>query len=147
MIEVNNTEELYENLKKSLKKFLEDNEPFNVQGSWTGEDGLTVSVLVDFGIEDRDRGEYYVGSVSARHQDNLELLEDREKAELGQMSTFREAENAMFRAISSVLKVRFYDVFGDMVNVSDIDTHNQAVISWKHYSIRDTVDVPEEAEI
>lgn len=147
MIEVTNTEELYENLKKSLKQFLEDNESFNVQGSWTGEDGLTVSVLVDFGIEDRDTGEYYVGSVSARHQDNLELLEDREEAELGEMSTFREAEDAMFRAIASVLKVRFHDVFGDMRQVSDIDTHNTAVIDWKHPEIRDFVDVPEEAEI
>jgi len=130
-----------------LLKFLEENQQFNVQGSWTGDDGITVSVLVDFGIEDRDLNDYYVGSVSARHEDNLEFLEDHEERELAATTTFREAESALRGAIRTVFDLPRYSRAMSPPEVSDIDTSTTATIDWTHFDIREEVDVPEEAEI
>jgi len=144
---VSNPTEFQNELAKSLIKFLEENKQFNVQGSWTGDDGITVSVLVDFGIEDRDLDDYYVGSVSARHQDNLEFLEDHEERELAETDTFREAESALRGAIRTVFDLPRYKRALSPPEVSDIDTSTTATIDWTHFSINKEVDVPEEAQI
>jgi len=123
MKNVESPEEFEKELEKALTKFMEKNKSFNVQGSWTGEDGITVSVLVDFGIEDRDQGTHYAGSVSARYSDNLEKLHkegaitppgmkgattakeveaEQLREILGESETFMDAENAMVNAISEV---------------------------------------------
>jgi hypothetical protein len=143
---VSNPTEFQNQLEKSLIKFLEENQQFNVQGSWTGDDGITVSVLVDFGIEDRDLNDYYVGSVSARHQDNLEFLEDHEERELAETETFEEAEESFRRALWSV----FSSTRGPIMSpphVSDIDTVSTANIDWMSFEISDDLDIPEHAHV
>jgi len=142
MTNVDTPDEFQQTLEQRLRAFMERNEQFNVQGSWTGDDGLTVSVLVDFGIEDRDTGEYYVGSVSARHEENEELLEELDSPrELAEMDTFMDAERAMEDAIRSVFDTGRGRVMSPP-EVSDIDTVSTAVIQFGVWDTRSDVDVP-----
>jgi len=138
--------EFQNELAKSLTEFLEENKQFNVQGSWTGDDGVTVSVLVDFGIEDRDRDTAYVGTVSARHQDNLEFLEDHEERELAETDTFQEAQESMRQALWSVFSSTRGPIMSP-AHVSDIDTVSTAHIDWMSYEISDDLDIPEHADV
>jgi hypothetical protein len=146
MITVSNPTEFQNQLEKSLVKFLEENEQFNVQGRWTGDDGITVSVLVDFGIEDRDKDNAYHGIVSCRHEDNLEFLEDHEERELAETDTFEEAEESFRRALGSV----FSSTRGRIMSrphVSDIDTFTKGCIDWMSFEISDDLDIPEDAHV
>lgn len=138
---VNSPEETRAKLTEALKRFVDANEQFNVQGEWTGEDGVTVSVLSDFGIEDyenSEEGDYYVVSVSAKYGDNRNLLyedyeeyeslnkeEIREKKEklketLKESRTLREAAMAMEGAIKRVFKVSYRELQSQPV-ASDVD--------------------------
>lgn len=158
--DVDSPENFRETLKTKLKEFMEENKSFNVQGSWTGEDGVTVSVLVDFGIEDRDMGEYYVGTVSARYEDNYDLLEgdmgekldeldvtpekeeelmDDLKQKISESDTFREAENSLIRAVTSVFDIGRRNIRSP-VEYSDIDAHMTTPISYGRWETRDSVD-------
>lgn len=160
MKNVESPEEFENELKKALTKFMEENKTFNVQGSWTGEDGITVSVLVDFGIEDRDQGTYYVGSVSARYSDNLEKLHEEGaitppemkgattaeevKAEqlieiLGESDTFMDAENAMINAISEVFDTG-RDRLRSRPEASDIDLSSSIPIMFGEWKTTSEVD-------
>jgi hypothetical protein len=106
---VDSPEEFEEVLAEKLTKFMENNEPFNVQGSWTGDDGVTVGVLVDYSVEDRDSN-YYVGMVSAEYAENPNM----DFEELNQSDTFMEAENALIGAVREVFEVPYGRLRGDI---------------------------------
>lgn len=112
-------------LSKALKQFMKKNKQFNVQGGWTGKDGVTVGVLADFGIEDRDSGDEYVAIVSARYDENREYMEEHKgawssgKESLVESGTFMDAQNEMVRAVMDVFDVP-YGARPD-VTYSDID--------------------------
>jgi len=160
MKNVQSPQEFENELRKALKKFMEENNSFNVQGSWTGEDGVTVSVLVDFGVEDRDQGAYYVGSVSARYDDNLEKLHEEgaitppemegattaEEADaeqlreiLGESDTFMDAEYAMINAINDVFDAG-RDRLRSRPEVSDIDISSHIPIMFGEWRTVEDVD-------
>jgi len=152
MKNVEQPEEFKKELKKALKTFMEENEPFNVQGGWE-KDGLTVSVLVDFGVQDRDDGGSYVGSVSARYEDNYNLLSDEEARKLSELDltpekeeelmdklkekiaehdTFIEAQNELVRAVKSVFDVPYQAMRGQPHN-SDIDVSVTKTIDYTRW--------------
>lgn len=158
---VENAEEFQETLKTKLTKFMEENKSFNIQGSWAGEDGITVSVLVDFGIEDRDEGTYYMGSVSARYEDNYEAVLGEEKArelieqdcdpereeelmdelqeKLMESDTMIGAENALTRAVRSVFKVHRHELRPDP-HASDIDVSASFPIMYGEWDVQDHIE-------
>lgn len=164
---VNGPEEFQEKLEEKLKKFMEENEQFNVQGSWTGGDGITVGVLVDFGIEDRDEGTYYVGSVNAGIEENAEAVLGEEKAreyleldcnperekELKQeleegiieSDTMTDAENALIRAIRSVFKVHTHELRSNP-HMSDIDVSCSFPIMFGEWDVQKGVDFEREGD-
>lgn len=156
---VEQPEEFRKELKKALKSFMEDNQQFNVQGNWT-KDGLTVGVLVDFGIEDRDEGEGYVGSVSARYEDNYNLLgeekaeklktldvtpeEEKElmeelKEKIAEHDAFIEAQNELYKAVNSVFDVPYQGMRGQPHN-SDIDVSVTKGIDYGRWTTRDKIE-------
>ena len=159
---VNNAEEFEEKLTEKLTDFMEQNEAFNVQGSWTGDDGVTVGVLVDFGIQDRDDGGYYVGSVSAPFEDNYEAvlgekdakklveldctpekeeeLRDKLGEKLAESDTMTEAENALIRAIRKVFDVGPYHNTHPEVLASDIDMCATVSIAYSRWPTHDSID-------
>jgi len=159
MKNVDQPEEFREELKKALKSFMEDNQQFNVQGNWT-KDGLTVGVLVDFGIEDRDEGQGYVGSVSARYEDNYNLLSD-EKAEklktldctpekekelreelkekIAEHDAFTEAQNELYKAVNSVFDVP-YQSMKAQPHGSDIDVSVTQGIDYGRWNTREKIE-------
>jgi len=160
MKNVQSPQEFENELRKALKKFMEENETFNVQGSWTGEDGITISVLVDFEIEDRDQGTYYVGSVSARYSDNLKKLHDEGaitppemkgattadevdaeqlREILGESDTFMDAENAMINAINDVFDTG-QDRLRSRPEPSDIDLSSSIPIMFGEWKTTSDVD-------
>lgn len=156
---VEQPEEFRKQLKKSLKTFMEDNQQFNVQGSWD-KNGLTVSVLVDFGIQDRDDGDYYVGSVSARYEDNYNLLKDEEarklkeldltpekekelmdklKEKIAEHDAFIDAQNELYKAVNSVFKVPRSSMRNQPHN-SDIDVSVTQPICYSEWDTRDKIE-------
>lgn len=156
---VEQPEEFRKELKKALKSFMEDNQQFNVQGNWT-KDGLTVGVLVDFGIEDRDEGEGYVGSVSARYEDNYNLLgeekaeklktldvtpeEEKElmeelKEKIAEHDAFIEAQNELYKAVNSVFDVPYQGMRVQPHN-SDIDVSVTKGIDYGRWTTRDKIE-------
>lgn len=159
---VDNSEEFEEKLTEKLTAFMEQNEQFNVQGSWTGDDGVTVSVLVDFGIQDRDDGDYYVGSVSARFESNYEAvlgekdakklveldcapekeeeLQDKLEEKLAESDTMIEAENALIRAVRRVFDVGPYHNIRPDVMASDTHMSATIPIAYSDWSTRDSID-------
>ena len=147
--EVRSAKEWKKELSKALKNFLKYNKQFNVQGRWTGKDGVTVTVLADFGIEDRDLGEYYVASVSARYNDNIEWMYEKGdyteenprqqviremKEKLAESDTMIEAENNLIRAVRKALKVPRR--FRPSTEFSDIDAHVTMPINWARWEWR-----------
>jgi hypothetical protein len=131
---VDSPEEFENELSEKLKLFMENNETFNVQGSWTGDDGVTVGVIVDYGIEDRE-GNYYVGHVSARYSENEDSDFDGDVAE---SDTFYEAQLALESALRDVFEVPHGYLYPDTTK-SDIDLSSTYTIGhgmWDtHHSI------------
>jgi len=162
MKQVETPDELKDELKKALKSFMENNQQFNIQGEFTGENGKTVNALVDFGIEDRDHGLYYVGSVSAnmRNENNLKVLDEKglisedkpvdevENRELfeefGESDIFIEVENKMLQAIREVFQVSRRRISGE-VDVSDVDVHSTIPISYGTWKTREEINSPKPA--
>lgn len=154
MKQVETIEELQNELKKALKLFMEENEQFNIQGEFKGENGLTVNALIDFGIEDLDHGEYYVANVSSQFKENLEYLDEKgliseekpvdevepEKLieEFGESETFRDVENAIMNAIKQVYKVGSYE--GGRPQISDIDVSSTIPIDYGRWKTKEEVD-------
>ena len=165
---VNNPDELQNKLEQKLKAFMENNESFNVQGSWTGEDNITVSAVIDFGVQDRDDGDYYVANVSAQFEDNYEAVLGEEKArelieqdltrerekelqdeleeKLMESDTLTEAENSIIRAIRTVFSVGPYHNTHPDVMSSDIDVSATIPISYSEWETRDSIDFNREDE-
>jgi len=163
---INSTDELQNKLEEKLKNFMEKNEPFNVQGSWTGDDDITVSAIIDFGIQDRDDGEYYIANVSAQFEDNYEAVLGEEKARelieldctperenklqneleesLMESYTLIEAENAITRAIRSVFSVGPHHNIRPDVMSSDIDVSATIPIAYSEWETRDSIDFTRE---
>lgn len=156
---VGQPEEFRKQLKTALKSFMEENQQFNVQGSWD-KDGLTVSVLVDFGIQDREDGGYYVGSVSARYEDNYNLLSDEKARQLKELDltpekekelmeelrekisehdAFIEAQNEFYKAVNSVFNVPHHGMRGQPHN-SDIDVSVTKTIDYTRWTTRDKIE-------
>jgi len=144
---VNDADEFKNELKEKLTAFMEENKQFNVQGSWT-TNGITVSVLVDFGIEDRDDGGYYVGSISARYDENrgqvLERLDadhaDKQefKEILSDSEAFREAHQAFYDAVNQVFQIPRHG-FRAPPEVSDIDVSETHAIDYTNWPTRERV--------
>jgi len=156
---VEQPEEFRKKLEKALKSFMEDNQQFNVQGNWT-KNGLTVSVLVDFGIEDRDEGTGYVGSVSARYEDNYNLLEEEKARQLKELdvtpekekelmeelnekiakhNAFTEAQNELYKAVNSVFDVP-YQSMKAQPHGSDIDVFVTQGIDYGRWTTREKIE-------
>lgn len=161
MKEVKTPEGFKNTLEKSLKQFMEQNQSFNVQGQWE-KNGLTVSVLVDFGIEDRDEGTRYVGNISATYEDNYNLLDEEEARKLHELDltpeketelmeklrerisehdAFIEAQNCLYRAVNSVFNVPYGSMRSSPV-CSDIDVSITKGISYGTWETRKGVDAP-----
>lgn len=116
---VSSPKEWRRKLSKALKDFMEKNKRFNVQGSWEGDDGVTVTVLADFSIEDLETGgDGYVISVSATFDDNQYILEKQRyenmylfeireelSEKLAESETLIDAENEAITAIRQVFKL------------------------------------------
>jgi len=147
--EVRSPKEWKKELSNALKNFLKHNKQFNVKGRWTGKDGVTVNVLADFGIEDRDLGGYYVASVWANYEDNIEWMYEKGdyteenprqqviremKEKLVESDTLIEAENNLIRAVKKVLKVP-YGVRPSK-EFSDIGVGTTMPISWESWDWR-----------
>jgi hypothetical protein len=115
MENVNSAEEFEEKLTEAFKEFMKHDKSFNVQGSWTGEDDVTVSVLVDYSIESRE-GDYYVGSISARKSDN----EGMDEEEIVTSDTFYDAQCALKSAINSIFCVPYGELRPEILE-SDMD--------------------------
>lgn len=165
---VNNPDELQNKLEQKLKAFMENNEPFNVQGSWTGDDNITVTAIIDFGVQDRDDGDYYVANVSARFEDNYEAVLGEEKArelieqnctlgrendlraelqeKLAESDSLMEAENSIIRAIRTVFSVGPYHNTHPYVMSSDIDMCATIPICYSEWDTRDSIDFNREDE-
>lgn len=162
MKSITSTEELQEELEKSLKLFMEENKQFNLQGSIQGENGLTVNVLIDFGIEDRDNGSYYVGSVSIPFEENLEYLDekgliseskpvdevenDKLLEELGEADIFIEAENKMIQAIRKVFDIQRRYRLRSRPEISDIDISSTIPIMYGEWKTKEQVQAPKPEE-
>jgi hypothetical protein len=138
---------------------MENNEPFNVQGSFTGESGLTVTALIDFGIEDRDHGEYYVGSVSAKFQNNLEYLEEKglisEDKQIENVSAMKleehmaeeqiymDVENAIKRAVRNVFDLSPHSrTLYSPPETSDIDVSTRIPIAYGRWDVQENINYP-----
>ena len=165
---VKNADELQNKLEQKLKAFMENNEPFNVQGTWTGEDNITVSALIDFGVQDRDDGDYYVANASAQFEDNYEAVLGEEKArelieldctperenelqneleeKLMESDSLTEAENSIIRAIRTVFNVGPYHNTHPDIMSSDIDVSATIPICYSEWDTRDSIDFNREEE-
>ena len=159
MKNVESIEELEDELKKALKSFMEENEQFNVQGEFQGENGITVNALIDFGIEDRDNGSYYVGSVSAQldRDENLEYLDEKglisenkpidevepEKLieEIAESEVYEDVENAIKSAIKQVFDVSHRRTLTSRPDVSDVDINTIIPIYYGNWKTQEEVKV------
>lgn len=137
---------------------MENNEQFNIQGQITNEKGLTVQALIDFGIEDRDNGRYYVGSVYAPIQENLEYLEkngyiskdqpieevDSNKLveELGETDLFMDMENAITNAIRKVFDIPRRRRLTRKPECSDVDVHSTIPIMYGEWETKKGIEAP-----
>jgi hypothetical protein len=155
---INSTEELQEELENCLKSFMEKNKQFNLQGSIQGENGLTVHVLIDFGIEDRDNGSYYVGTVSIPFEENLEYMDekglisenkpldelesDKLLKELGEADIFLEAENKTIQAIRKVFDIQRRYRLRSRPEISDVDISSTIPIMYGEWKTREKIEAP-----
>lgn len=157
---VETTDELKNELKKALKSFMENNEQFNIQGTFKGENGITVNALIDFGIEDRDNGCYYVGSISAdlTNEKNLEYLDeqgliaedkpidevesDKLLEEFGEADIFIEAENKMIQAIREVFDIQRRYRLRSRPEISDIDISSTIPIMYGEWETKKGTEAP-----
>lgn len=157
---VETTDELKKELKKALKSFMEENEQFNIQGTFEGENGTTVQALIDFGIEDRDNGSFYVGSVSAdlRNEKNLQVLDEKgfisedkpvEEVEsdkllevFGEADIFTEAENKMIQAIREVFDIQRRYRLRSRPEASDIDISSTIPIMYGEWDTKEGIEAP-----
>lgn len=142
--QVTNADELETALTEGLTAFMEQDETFNVQGRWTGDDGLTISVIFDFGIESRDDETGYIGTISARHSANEEFRETHDMPfALQQSETYIQAAHAVYRALDAVFQVKRYNyVMSGHVHESDMDTHVDVPVQYTHWNTRDHIETP-----
>lgn len=164
---VNGPKELRKKLSKKLKKFMEEGKTFNVQGSWTGDDGVTVTVLMDFGVQHPCDGEGYIGSVMAPFEENLKYLEKKTSLQggsaapgqtsfgggsplgnlsseelrraLGDSDTFYEAEQAMMSAVGDVFSVSMRGMEAPP-EVSDIDVVSSIRVDYSRWPVHSDID-------
>lgn len=155
-----NVEELEDELKKALKSFMENNKQFNIQGEFQGENGITVNALIDFGIEDRDNGNYYVGTVSAQldRDENLEYLDEKgliseekpvdevepEKLieEIGESEIYMDVENAIKSAIKQVFDINHRRRLTSRPEISDVDINTIIPIEYGNWNTREEINSP-----
>lgn len=161
MKQVEKVENIQEQVKTCLTEFMEENKSFNLQGSFTNEQGLTVNLLIDFGIEDRDNGRYYVGSVYSKMQDNLEYLEEKglisepekegpstiEEIEpeklrevLGESDLFIEIENHVVNGIRQVYDLPYTTRLTSRPELSDVDVSSTIPIVYGNWKTKKSVD-------
>jgi len=155
-------EELQEKLKTALTEFMEKNKQFNVQCSHTDDDGITANALIDFGIEDRDKDNYHVASVSVRldSEENLKVLEDKGLIDeetpvdevdneklyhlFGESDAMMDLESAITSAIRSVFNVGPRHNLQLETMKSDIDINTTIPIMFGEWSTKESVDFTRE---
>ena len=133
---------------------MEKNKRFNVQGSWEGDDGVTVNVLADFGSEDLETsGDGYVISVSAGFEDNqyildkqkhmnMSLYEIREETseKLAESETLIDAQNEAIKAIRQVFKLPRRARIRSRPEPSNIDVSVTIPVQYGVWETRDKID-------
>jgi|AKVG01.1.fsa_nt_gi hypothetical protein len=151
-------EELQRDLAEKLTLFMEENQQFHISREYTSDDGLTLQVLVDFGIEDRDDGMAYPADVFARFQDNMEYLHDQGILEegdriedinndelrdlIGNHELFTELRSDLIRAVRQVFDIPRSTKLGVPAQMSDVDIDGRVDIHYGIWNTRDGVESP-----